>query len=336
MLQKSFLLILTLIVAWSAPAGASTLPDGARDTLARSTTVDSSSFTRAAAVPAVQAGMDRIAQPGAFDMITNLPSDWYQFGRQTFTWDHAPLILGCAALTAAMIVVDRPTWLPFKHAYETNTAVQRLSDGFVFLGDGKFQFGLAGVFGIYGLLAPRSANSQRALRTASQTCEVILACGAVVQLLKHVTGRESPVVATETNGAWKFFPNQIEYANHVPHYDAFPSGHLATATATLLVIANNYPEVKWIRPFGYVILGGITTALVATSIHWWSDFPLGFALGYGFGTLISPASADEESGADPDHSDLQPKSGVGSLLRHASLYPTVVGGASGIGLTLSF
>jgi membrane-associated phospholipid phosphatase len=262
-------------------------------------------------------------------MITNLPTDWYQFAKQNITLDHAPLILGCAALTAALIVVDRPTWLPFKNAYESSTPLQRLAEGGVFLGDGKFQFGLAGLFGAYGLLAPKSANSERALRTASQTVEVILACGAVVQLLKHLTGRESPIVATERNGRWQFFPNQIEYANHVPHYDAFPSGHLATATATLLVIANNYPEVTWLRPFGYVVLGGITTSLVLTSIHWWSDFPLGFALGYAFGTLLSPST---ELATKTDHSEVV--SPISHLLSQTTIYPTVVAGSTGIGLTI--
>ncbi len=282
--------------------------------------------------PAHSTGIDRNAEPGVFDMITNLPTDWYQFAKQNVTLSKAPLILGCAALTAALIVVDQPTWVPFKQAYQTSTPVQRLSDGLVFMGDGKFQFGLAGAFGIYGLLAPKSSNAERALRTASQTSEVILACGAVVQLLKHITGRESPIVSTERNGQWRFFPNQIDYAKHVPHYDAFPSGHLATATATLLVITNNYPEVTWLRPFGYVVLGGIATSLVASSIHWWSDFPLGFALGYAFGTLISP-STKATSSASADQSEA---AGSSSLLDRATLYPTVVAGSTGVGVSIGF
>ena len=284
-------------------------------------------------------GPDRRKTPGIFDMITNLPDDWYRFAKTSINLDHAPLIGGIALLTAGLIVVDNPTWIPFKKAYEISTPVQRLSDAFVFMGDGKFQFGLAAAFGAYGFIAPLSANQQRALRTASQTAEVILACGAVVQLLKHLTGRESPIVATERNGLWQFFPNQIQYANHVPHYDAFPSGHLATATATLMVITNNYPEVTWLKPVGYLFLAGITTGLVATSIHWWSDFPLGFALGYAFGNLVSPAPEEVGSAVGINQSEApptEPKKTLASLLHRALLYPTSVAGSSGIGVTIPF
>ena len=143
--------------------------------------------------------------------------------------------------------------------------------------------GLALLFGAYGFIA----DDSRALRTASQTVEVILACGAVVQFLKHTTGRESPFCATTPTGRWALFPNQIEYAKHVPHYDAFPSGHIATALATLTVIADNYDDQKWIRYIGYPVIGAVGIGLVATSIHWWSDIPLGLALGYSFGRIVS-------------------------------------------------
>ncbi|MEO6940708.1 MAG: phosphatase PAP2 family protein [Candidatus Kapaibacterium sp.] len=273
---------------------------------------------------------DRSLTPGVFDMITNLPGDWRDWWLNTFTVDHLPAMALMAAATAALIVTDNPTWLPFKKAYETSTPVQRLSDAFVFMGDGKFQFGLAGAFGAYGLIA----GDNRALRTCSQTAEVIVACGAVVQLLKHITGRESPIVTTSPTGVWRFFPNQVQYATHVPHYDAFPSGHIATATATLLVIANNYPEVKWIRPFGYVMLGGIATGLVCTSIHWWSDFPLGVALGYAFGTLVSPNPPEDfASTAIPiDPRTEAPQKLVKSFL----VYPSFAFGGTGIGMSIGF
>ncbi|MDP4220958.1 MAG: phosphatase PAP2 family protein, partial [Bacteroidota bacterium] len=128
--------------------------------------------------------------------------------------------------------------------------------------------------------------------TASQTAEVILACGGVVQLLKHLTGRESPFTATTPTGRWDFFPNQIEYAKHVPHFDAFPSGHIATAMATLQVIIENYPEKAWIKYVGYPIIGSIAVGLVSTSIHWWSDIPLGVVLGYTFGRLVAHPESD--------------------------------------------
>lgn len=268
--------------------------------------------------------VSRTLEPGLFDMVTNLPVDWRDWSVQTFTLDHWPEMAAITASTAAMIIYDNELWVPFKKVYETNRFAHDASDMFVNMGDGKFQFGLAAAFAGYGVLA----GDKKALRTASQTVEVILACGAVVQLLKHVTGRESPIVTTTPTGVWKFFPNQIEYHKHVPHYDAFPSGHLATATATLTVIANNYPDVKWIKPVGYVCLAGIATGLVATSIHWWSDFPLALALGYGFGSLLSPDPSHDVSVTEPAEKNIG--------LTHVSFYPSYADGAVGVGVNVSW
>ena len=284
----------------------------------------------------------RTALPGVFDMITNLPNDWYTYVRQTITLDHAPMIGLVAASTAGLIVVDRPTWQPLDKAYHSSTPVQRLSDAFVGVGDGTFQFGLAAAFGAYGLIAPvldhsvSTQNTDRALRTASQTVEVILACGGVVQLLKHVTGRESPFLATTRNGAWRFFPNQLDYLKHTPAYDAFPSGHLATASATLFVIENNYPELTWLKPVGWVTLAGVATGLVAQGIHWWSDFPLALALGYGFAQLISPHEIESKNGSLGEATDgkdtpsNRPKAS-------AAIYPSLMAGSTpSLSLTVQF
>jgi membrane-associated phospholipid phosphatase len=222
-------------------------------------------------------------RPGPFDMVTNLPGDWVRWTKETFTAEQLPVIAGITALTAVTILTDRESWQATKKPYDNSTAFRKSNDVFAYLGDGKIQFGIAAAYAAYGF----AFDDDRALRTASQTFEVIIACGAVVQLLKHVTGRESPFVATTSTGAWRFFPSQIEYAKHVPHYDAFPSGHIATSLATLQVIIENYPDQKWIPYVGYPIIAGIATGLVATSIHWWSDIPLGVALGYSFGRLVS-------------------------------------------------
>jgi membrane-associated phospholipid phosphatase len=274
-------------------------------------------------------GLSRTQEPGVFDMLTNLPSDWRDWAVRNFTWDKWPVYTAVTASTAAMIVYDNELWVPFKKLYETNSFAHDASDVFVSMGDGKFQFGLAAAFAGYGVIA----GDRKALRTASQTVEVILACGAVVQLLKHVTGRESPIVTTTPTGVWKFFPSQIEYHKHVPHYDAFPSGHLATATATLTVISNNYPDVRWIKPVGYVCLAGIATGLAATSIHWWSDFPLALALGYSFGTLLSPNPDQDVSVKDITHPETEHKD-IGSA--HMQFYPTFADGSGGLGMSLTW
>ena len=238
-----------------------------------------------------------VSMPGVLDMFTNIPGDIWRWGGESLRVENIPMIAGIAVVTTALVLTDDVTLAPLKKEYESSPRFHQLSDWSVFVGDGKFQFGIAGLFAAYGFIAA----DQRAIRTASQTVEVILSCGAVVQLLKHLTGRESPFVATTPTGRWRLLPNQAEYAKHVPHYDAYPSGHVATALATLTVIAENYPEVPAIRYLGYPVIGMLAVGMVASGIHWWSDYPLSIALGYGFGRIVSHAAA--------------PEAGTSSLLR---------------------
>jgi len=221
--------------------------------------------------------------PQWHSMFTNIPGDWVRGSRSAFRSCNLPVLVGMTALTGVLIVTDDDTWQLSDRWYKGSTAVKEASDFFEYLGDGTPQFGLAGAFAVYGF----AAGDRRSLRTASQVVEAILACGVVVQTLKHLTGRESPLVSTTPGGRWDFFPNQIEYHKHVPAYDAYPSGHIATALATVTVVAENYPEWKWVKPVGYTIVACIGIAMGNTGIHWYSDYPLGLVLGYSFGMLAS-------------------------------------------------
>lgn len=240
-------------------------------------------------------------RPSPFDWVTNIPRDWWHWSKETFTTEKLPIIGGLTALTALTIITDYETWQAFKKPYESNATFRKINDVTSYLGDGKVQFGISLAF----LASGFAFNDDKAIRTASQTVEVILATGGVIQLLKHLTGRESPNRASTPTGHWQFFPNQKEYAKHTPSYDAFPSGHIATSLATLQVIIENYPEQQWIKYVGYPIIGSIAVGLVSTSIHWWSDIPLGMAIGYSFGVLVAHperggSNAEARNGVSPE------------------------------------
>ena len=221
--------------------------------------------------------------PKWYSMITNLPDDMVQFYKKEMTLRNVPMFLGISAATAALILTDNNTWTAANKFYTTNSFNKRWSDNLIRIGDGSSQFVLAGGFGIMGLIT----HDERALRTSSEIVEAVLASGAVVQLLKHITGRQSPFVATKPAGEWRFFPNQIDYLKHVPAYDAFPSGHMTTSLAAFIVIAENYPEYKWIKPVSYILEVLLGISMVNTGIHWYSDYPLAIFLGYSFGEIIS-------------------------------------------------
>ena len=126
-------------------------------------------------------------------------------------------------------------------------------------------------------------NDYRARSTASQVAQVILTMGLTTQTLKRISGRESPFVATADGGVWRPLPSLRTYQHNVSHYDAFPSGHMATMMACLIVFADNYPEKRWIRPIGYTIMALSGLAMMNTNVHWASDYPLAIGLGYVFG-----------------------------------------------------
>ena len=221
--------------------------------------------------------------PKWYEMVTNIPGDWSKYMKVTFRENKIPLYLTVSVLTAATIATDRSSY-EGTHKFHTsgnwNTKFDEFWTGF---GDGRTQFGMAFGFAAYGLLS----SDARAVRTGSQIVQAVLASGAVVQVLKHITGRQTPNTATTETGTWTFFPNQIDYANHVSSYDAFPSGHVTTTLAAITVVAENYPEVWWIKPLGYTATALVAYGMVGTGIHWYSDYPLAVALGYTFGMIAA-------------------------------------------------
>jgi len=252
-----------------------------------------------------------------YSMITNIPGDLVTYYKQTMQPKSIPVFLSLGVLTAGLIVTDDATYEVSDQWYKSSKTVGDVSDFFVSLGDGKSQFALAGVFAAYGLVT----DDQKALRTGSQIVQAVLASGTVVQLLKHVTGRESPFTRSSATGIWRFFPNQIDYLKHVPAYDAFPSGHICTSMATVIVVAENYSETKWIRPVGYVVSGLVGIGMVNRGIHWYSDYPLGLALGYAFGMIA----------AHPDGITAAASKDEGKT--HVSVAPMM--GEQGVGLSMS-
>jgi hypothetical protein len=300
---------------------------------ADTTQATSSSVDPSIVNDATSSNIDRRAEPGILDMITNLPTDWRDWAVDNIQLKYWPQISLIAASTAALMIYDNQLWTPLAKEYNRNTTFQTASDLFVDVGDGRFQFGLAVVYAGYGFIA----DDKRAVRTASQVCEVILASGGVVQLLKHVTGRESPIdITSNPTGRWDWFPNQIDYLHHTSHYDAFPSGHLTTVLATLTVIANNYPEQTWIKPVGYAVCAGVSMGLVAQSVHWWSDYPLAIALGIGFGDLLSPNPNGDVSVPEPKKNVGMIESGIHTLLAQTTIAPTVIPGGGGLAMVVRF
>jgi len=158
---------------------------------------------------------------------------------------------------------------------------RNLNSSFYFLGEGWPSILIAGGFYSYGSFA----KDYRALQTSSEMAEMFITLGITVQFIKRITGRESPDVATAPGGVWRPFPNPSKYQKQVSHFDAFPSGHLATAMATVTIISGNYPNNPYIKPIGYTLMGVLGYSMLNNGVHWASDYPIAIAIGYVYGKI---------------------------------------------------
>ena len=230
------------------------------------------------------------------DWLTNIPKDYAKF-YHVATHTSLPIYGGIAASTAALLITDNGTYTGQHKWYNSSNFIKQTSDWFGNFGDGRSQFALTGVFVAYGLLF----KDHRALKTGSEILQVTLSSGAFVQVLKRLTGRESPFVSTEPGGKWRFFGSPIKYQEHVAAHDAYPSGHLTTELGVVVVIAENYPEWKWVKPLGYTICTIMAVSMVNNGIHWYSDYPLAIYLGYEFGKIVAHP---ERYNSDSDNDDV--------------------------------
>jgi membrane-associated phospholipid phosphatase len=150
-----------------------------------------------------------------------------------------------------------------------------------FLGDGWTHFSIAGGFLLNGYFYE---DHDRAWNTGLQIVHGMFISTIFNQALKRSTGRETPSKASEPRGKWRPFPSTAAYNKTQPKYDAFPSGHVMTASLVFTVIAENYPEYKWYTiPVGTVWCTLLALQMMNNGVHWASDYPLGLAMGITFG-----------------------------------------------------
>ncbi|MBX2887564.1 MAG: phosphatase PAP2 family protein [Ferruginibacter sp.] len=184
--------------------------------------------------------------------------------------------IGLRPETAYIDVITIGNVKAFRLPKNLNTALYQL-------GQGGTSIILAGGLWTYGKIT----HDKRAISTAYDLTETFISMGLTTQILKRISGRESPFARTVDGGRWRPLPAFSAYQNNTPRYDAFPSGHLATLVATITVLANNYPEKKWIVPVGSVVAAGCAYAMINTEVHWIGDYPLAIAVGYLSGKITT-------------------------------------------------
>lgn len=242
-------------------------------------------------------------KPKIWDMVRYIPSDILGVGKfaiqkENLKWD--ALALGS---TLALLPYDE------KIMYKANTIGHRIggwdadshykrlagiellptsvSSGVYYLGNGNTTLLLSGLFYAIGKI---DKDDYRALNTSNELVEVLFSVGVTTQVVKRITGRQSPSTAIKdgnNGGSWDPFPRFGSYQKNTPNYDAMPSGHIATFMATLTVIATNYPELKWIKPVGYSLGSILAFNMLSGKVHWSSDYPIAVFMGYVMGKNIA-------------------------------------------------
>jgi len=233
-------------------------------------------------------------KPRPFGFVLNLPGDIGGLVRDGFRRENALTLAVIAAATAGLLLVDqdlvdgahdlgrrlhvsegrtgKTPGVPIPYPTDAGSALYYIGDGMVPV------LITAGMLG-YGWIA----SDRRALQTTSHLVEGLLSVAIVAQTVKHLTGRQSPSRATEPGGEWRPFTNPATYHENVPAFDAFPSGHMATAMVAVTVLAEDYPEYRLIRPIGYGLMTLLGFQMLNNDVHWASDYPLAIAVGYGLG-----------------------------------------------------
>ncbi|MEO6489448.1 MAG: phosphatase PAP2 family protein [Ferruginibacter sp.] len=246
-------------------------------------------------------------KPKPFSFLTDIPRDVAGFTSRSFNKKNLISLGIITVSTIGLIIIDpqvnhfiqnfsehnniesREDYSPLIRlkitGRETNIGKwpRNLNTAFYNIGQGSTVVLIAGGFFLKGKIK----NDNRALQTSYQLLNSFIALGAGTQFIKYGSGRENPSDATSSRGVWRPFPSLNDFQNNKTKYDAFPSGHLATLIAAVTILSENYPEKKRIKSIGYAIAGLCGVAMINNGVHWISDYPLGIALGYGYGKFIS-------------------------------------------------
>lgn len=240
-------------------------------------------------------------KPKIYDIVTCLPKDLGNVLSDMVQTENL-MALGTATFATTALIPADQTLLDnarslgeriglndtnrYKNFGPLSNIPSDISSGIYLIGNGTTPILLSMGFATYGLIN----NDYRSLNTATGLIESLAVSGVFSQSIKRITGRESPTPAIENGnpgGAWRPFPSFAEYGKNTPSYDAMPSGHLMTATAALYVISGNYPEVQWIKPVGFVLIGVLSYEMVQSRVHWVSDYPIALVMGYLIGKNIA-------------------------------------------------
>ena len=186
------------------------------------------------------------------------------------------------AITGVLIRNDEAIYRRVKNFQQDHQWADGISSGLeVFTRTGTIY--LAGGFLIGGLLFKEKKTTE----TGSLALQAMIHSFVVIQLIKHLAGRQRPSWEDGSDG-WHGpagFLKRYE-AGQWTRYDAFASGHTITIWSLATVIATQYRHTGWVPVAGYTLAGLCGLATITEDLHWLSDVFVGAVLGYAIGKFV--------------------------------------------------
>ena len=171
-----------------------------------------------------------------------------------------------------------------KHSRANISWVDKVSPAVTLLGDWGVDCGIAGLFFLGGVMLKDS----KARDTGLMALETLLHTGFLVQVVKHLAGRQRPSVengqrllASVPAAFFKRYSDRF-----FSRYDSFFSGHTVSAWGLATVIAENYQDHAWVPPVCYGLATLVGLSRLTEDAHWLSDVFLGAVLGYAVGKMV--------------------------------------------------
>ncbi|MDD8019202.1 MAG: phosphatase PAP2 family protein [Bacteroidota bacterium] len=201
--------------------------------------------------------------------------------------EQAMWIGGGAVVTITLITLDQKIDNVFSPLDRHYRFVRRTSPQLTEFG-GFRGIVATGAFGLYSIIW----NDKRAQHTTLLITEALITSGIWTRIGKMIFSRERPSASYEFShqqgGEWHWFTGYFKQGFETPaQWDAFPSGHTATAFAIASVVSEEYSDYALVAPIAYTIASGVGVTRLIEHAHWASDVFAGGVIGYLCGKQVA-------------------------------------------------
>jgi membrane-associated PAP2 superfamily phosphatase len=223
-----------------------------------------------------------------------VPSLIHNFGEQTTSPLHFKtkqwLITGASVgLTATLILSDNFIDKWARTQKQNHNWINKSSPVITQLGSS---------YSVYSVVAAgvicAAFKNEKGVQTSLLATQAMITSGLWVQLIKQLTSRERPkasyIFSGSEGGKWhgpfaKFIEKSADDRSRLS-YDAFPSGHTATAFSIATVFASQYNNTKVVPVISYSLASLVGLSRLTEHEHWSSDVFVGALLGYVCGKQV--------------------------------------------------